>query len=347
MHSLPVWIVLLALPLSRQATTDSTATGITSPDCRCGPRTTQPQPPFPIARLSVEPVDTPVKIEGWFGKDRSLARTIRLTASGASVRQLVVIPSDVICTDPAARHDRPLARPVATDPRSRSVDTLVIPHDSVAVIVSGTFQPGEPHAVTIRIGGFTEPLTCAGTLDLRVQGHQPSLVIPFEVRAHPQPTLRWLSTGDHIRAQLIRPISCPIVGSLDTWLTSLLFRDAAQEDTQSLAFENPTRAPIDIPYRDARLAREDGYGSAPIRLVELPWDHTRVADSPFVHLPLRFSATGIASGRYAGTITLTVTRQEPIALPIDVSVRDGPLVPALALMFRDPLRPAPQAHAGQ
>jgi hypothetical protein len=121
---------------------------------------------------------------------------------------------------------------------------------------------------------------------------------------------------------------------LDCALARLLLPASAQIDRRELQFDNSDRVPVNI-LNTAIIAEGDFTGyQIDTQAISLPQNLKSLPANQIVSIPLTLDRTVMPPDRYSGTIYLTLKdRRDRLSLPVNLSVRSGPLLPLIVLFF--------------
>lgn len=161
---------------------------------------------------------------------------------------------------------------------------------------------------------------------------------PDEVNEQPQPqaivsvtepTLMPLKGTDQVRLQLV---NCQ--WWLDCAIARLLLPASATINQRELQFDNPAQSAIDVPSA-AVVVQGDFTGyQLTNQTISLPQTIEPLPANQIVSIPLTLNRFQMPPDQYGGSIFLTLQgRSDRLSLPINLSVRNGPLLPLVVLFF--------------
>jgi hypothetical protein len=153
---------------------------------------------------------------------------------------------------------------------------------------------------------------------------QPQVTIPAT-----EPTLVPLKGTDQVRLQLV---NCR--WWLDCAIARLLLPASATINQRQLQFDNSTQAPIQV-LNAAVVAQGDFTGyQLNNSAIALPQEIQPLAANQIVSIPINLDRSQMPPDQYSGAIYLTLqNRGDRLALPLNVSVRSGALLPLIVLFF--------------
>jgi hypothetical protein len=152
---------------------------------------------------------------------------------------------------------------------------------------------------------------------------------PTEV-AKPIVPSRTLTPMDGTKQLQLQLVNCH--NSLDCGLAQLILPKATFIESRQLQFANPTQNAIDL--LNTSIVAEGKLTGYQINQEALQLAKTQTFPANQIgNLPLNIARTKLPPDQYSGTVYLVVANQpEWLALPINLSVRTGPLLP-LAVLF--------------
>jgi hypothetical protein len=153
---------------------------------------------------------------------------------------------------------------------------------------------------------------------------------PIEV-AKPIVPSRTLTPMDGTKQLQLQLVNCH--NPLDCGLAQLILPKATFIESRQLQFANPTQSAIDL--LNTSIVAEGKLTGYQINqeALQLPKTQTFPANQ-IGNLPLNIARTKLPPDQYNGTVYLVVANQpEWLALPINLSVRTGPLLPLTILLW--------------
>jgi len=164
------------------------------------------------------------------------------------------------------------------------------------------------------------------TLPSAIQTPPPSATTE-KTATTPQPPPIPLRGTEQLQLQLV---NCN--PGLDCALATLLLPKSTRIEQLQLQFDNPAAEPAQI-LNSATIVRGNFTGYQLTDALSVPATATLAANQ-IVSLPLTFKPSEIPPDQYSGAIYLTLANQtNRLALPINLSVRSGPLSPLLILLI--------------
>ena len=258
--------------------------------------------------IDVDATDKPLEITGWLGEENAFIGNVRLTASDQDVESFTFLPSDLKRKD--------------TDEE--------ITRQQVELMGEPQLAAGVPKDFQVKVNGIQSPGTYEGQIELLPSGQQRSeaVVIPLRVRAKARPNLIPLQGSEHLQLQLVR---CS--WWLDCVLAHLLLPASTFQNQWQLRFDNPVEAPVSLTNSEVVLeGKQTGYQITETE-VEPPTSPETLAANQIVRLPLKWTRAQIPPDRYTGAVYLTLEGKEGrLAIPVNLSMRSGPLIPLLLLL---------------
>ncbi|MCW5850319.1 MAG: hypothetical protein KIT87_09585 [Anaerolineae bacterium] len=280
------------------------------------------------AQIQVDPMDTDLVITGWLGEDNSFIGNMRLTALGGKIDRFTFLSSDLKQKDGQEKLGR----------------------QNVSLVGDPTLDVGIPKDFQVKVIGLRLPGTYTGTLTLIVPGPTPQLTsVHLTVNAKARPAMTALAGTDRVQLRLVNcrrtllsiTWSVPLVNwpqqtdipDLNCWLARVLLSDSALLDSLPLNFDNTTLDKVKLLSANAVVLDDRTRAPLSDQALKLPTPQQEYGIASIVSTPLSIQREAIPPGHYTGSVYLTVAdRPERIAVPVDLSVRSGPLWPLLALL---------------
>lgn len=152
---------------------------------------------------------------------------------------------------------------------------------------------------------------------------------PITITPVTEPKLLPLKGTDQIRLQLV---NCG--WWLDCAVARLLLPANATIGQRELQFDNSARSSIDV-LNAAVVVQGDFTGyQLTNQAISLPQTIQPLAANQIVSIPLTLNRSQMPPDLYGGNIYLTLqNRSDRLILPINLSVRNGPLLPLIVLFF--------------
>jgi hypothetical protein len=143
------------------------------------------------------------------------------------------------------------------------------------------------------------------------------------------PTLLPLKGTEQVRLQLV---NCG--WWLDCAVARLLLPASATINQRELQFDNSTQSSVDILNAAAILQGDFTGYQLTNSAISLPKEVRSLPANQIVRIPLTLDRSQMPPDQYTGAIYLTLqNRSDRLVLPIDLSVRSGPLMPLVVLFF--------------
>ena len=258
--------------------------------------------------IQVDAGDKPLQIKGWLGSENAFTGNMRLTASGGNLAAFTFLPSDL----------------------KRKEGDEVIGRQQVELVGKPPLSAEVPKDFQVKVNGIKVPGTYEGQVELLLPGQKRSeaMVIPLTVMAKAKPALVPVKGGEQVRRQLVR---CS--WGLDCALAQLLLPASAFQNQWELKLDNPVEAPVSLTSTEVVLeGQQTGYQITKAE-VESPPSPATLAANQIINLPLKWKRSQIPPDRYTGWVYLTLDgREERLAIPVDLNMRIGPLLPLLVLL---------------
>lgn len=272
-----------------------------------------------VARAQqVVPDGDRVEIRGWVGDESSFRGTVRLLAVGGEAKDLVFLASPVLPQQAGGE---------IIDPAS----VVIGPDHGITANTAKNFQIG--------ITGIKQPGTYLGTLRVLAPGQNvdEARSVALTVVARARPNITAVAGTDP--ATPLRLVRC--ADGLDCGLARWLFPAGAFRRSIELHFENASGADVSItetavlvrgelsgyqPARDSLYVAQESSGQlAPLQL-------PHAASGRVFGMNVAIDPTRMPADHYVGKVYLTATgRDGPISVPLDLSMREGPLGPLAAI----------------
>jgi hypothetical protein len=187
-----------------------------------------------------------------------------------------------------------------------------------------------PKDFQVKVNGIKSPGTYEGQIELLLPGQKrpDAMVIPLTVMAKVKPAVVPVKGGEQVRRQLVQSS-----WGLDWALAQLLLPEGAFQDQWQLKLDNPIEAPVSLTSTEVVLeGQQTGYQITKAE-VEPPSSPATLPANQIISLPLKWKRSQIPPDRYTGSVYLTLEgREERLAIPVDLNMRIGPLLPLLVLL---------------
>jgi hypothetical protein len=266
-------------------------------------------------------------INGRIGDDASFSTEIRLTASEA-VSNLRLLSSDL--------------KPDCASLSEADCGSSVIERGQVTLANSDeiTLEPGVPQDVKLRVASVKVPGTYRGSIQFWGLGSL-MMELPLVVTAVSPPMLSPRNGTDAIKLQVVTCSSASL-SSLDCLIARLLLPAQVMTDAFPLLFNNDSLSTVSalagisavgdqtrhVLTEKELLLSVDGQQQASRN------SNLELKPMPISRLNLQLQLDNSPADHYVGDIRLRLVGQEsPISLPLDISVRNGPGIAVLLLLF--------------
>lgn len=258
--------------------------------------------------VQVDAGDKPLQIKGWLGSENAFTGNMRLTASGGNVAAFTFLPSDL----------------------KRKEGDEVIGRQQVKLVEKPSLSAQVPKDFQVKVNGIESPGTYEGQIELLLPGQKRSeaMVIPLTVMAKAKPAVVPVKGGEQLQRQLVQSS-----WGLNYALAQLLLPASAVQEQWQLKLDNPVDAPVSLTSTEVVLeGQQTGYQITQAQVAPPPSPTTLPANQ-IISLPLKWKREQIPPDRYTGWVYLTLDgREERLAIPIELNMRIGPLVPLLVLL---------------
>ncbi len=255
--------------------------------------------------LTVDPRDDPLVLRGVVDDETTtLSGFVRLTARGAGNAELQLLASDLILDgDPA---------------------TVVARH-RVSIPDGIRLSDAQPRDVRISVDHLTTPGHYRGELELRLAGHDATLILAIELELGAKPDVIAVDRSRSI--QVVRcgtPLTCG--------LASRLLPRGVVQDRWQVHLENRTALPVEVE-EATMVIRGDHTGYTVGREVKVETPHLLPA-TRIEPIELTIDRRNLSPDRYRGDLRFHLADGEaPVIVHLDLEVRDGPLAALLVLLF--------------
>ncbi|MEC4894650.1 MAG: hypothetical protein SAL07_14880 [Oscillatoria sp. PMC 1051.18] len=258
--------------------------------------------------IDVDTTDKPLEITGWLGEENGFIGNLRLTAPEEDVVSFTFLPSDLKRKDTARQ----------------------ITRQQIELIGEPQLEAGVPKDFQVKVTAIQAPGIYEGQIELLPSGQLRSeaVVIPLTVNAKARPNLVALPDSEQLQLQLVH---CS--WWLDCVLARVLLPANAFQNQWLLRFNNPVEASVSLTNAEVVLVgKQTGYQITETE-VEPPPSPETLAANQIVRLPLKWERSQIPPDRYTGAVYLTLEGgEEMLRIPVNLSMRSGPLIPLLVLL---------------
>ena len=280
------------------------------------------------AQIQVDPMDTDLVITGWLGEENSLVGNLRLTALGGKIDRFTFLSSDLKAKDGQDKVGR----------------------QNITLIGDPTLEAGIPKDFQVKVTGLRLPGAYTGTLTLLAPGPTPqSTSVHLTVHARARPELTAMAGTDRVQLRLVNcrralfsmtwtvpgvnwPQQTDILNP-NCWLARVLLSDSALLDSLPLNFDNTTLDNVKLLSANAVVVDDRTRVPLSDAALSLPMVQQDYGGGSMVSTPLSIQRQNIPPGHYTGSVYLTLAdRPARVAVPVDLSVRTGPLWPLVALL---------------
>jgi hypothetical protein len=272
-------------------------------------------------KVEVDPGDTPLSIKGRVGEEEGFVAGMRLTLRDAPQSsgpvKLIVLPSDLRSARGA----------------------VLIGRQQVTVTGEQTLTPETPSNFQVKVTGVKEYGEYTGKIELLLAGQsrEKATVVPLTVVAEVRPALTLLPESDKLKANLV---NCRTT----CWLARMLLPASNFQNRLQLHFEKPLAAPLEIIDKTFLVKGErtqfeltDAHMTitqpSPEQAPAAGPSPQPLSDKRYVDLKVELTQADIPVDHYTGAVYMKVAGVDSdVKVPVDVSVRMGPLPPLFFLL---------------
>jgi hypothetical protein len=251
-------------------------------------------------------------ISGWLGEDNVFTTSMRLTAEGGDVEELVFLPSDL--------------KPLTTEGNQADA---IIGRERVALIGEPAFSNGVPKDFQVNVTDVKTPGTYEGSFDLLIPGQQrdESLTVPLRLEAKARPQITPEPGTSPVQLNLV---NCG--GKIGCLLARAILNEGLLMDKYELTFDKPIDADS-VTVEDSGVIVRGQNTGYPLT-TQLDLEDTATFDAKGMNsMTLTIDRSSIPPDHYTGTIALTIEGAiERLRLPVDLNVRTGPTWVILCLI---------------
>jgi hypothetical protein len=257
-------------------------------------------------RLTIDPADQNVVMQNAYTDTGTLfRRNVRMRVEGGDANEVLWLASDLVST---------------TNPN------IIIDRSSVSVPPGLSLPDGLWQDVPISVMNVPSVGEYTGTIQFFLRGQQSAITINILLRADVIPNVR----------PLLPNVSYKVVrcgGWLDCWLASVFVPDIRTLDALNLTLENDTSAPLALEEGVVNLYGERSGRTLGQNAFSIIGPQRMEANAPFV-AEITMRPDLIPSDVYRGSIRFKVEGlATPVIVPADMSVRDGPALALLVIVF--------------
>lgn len=258
-----------------------------------------------VPALQVLPDDSPVLVDGRVGDDNSFVKRIGLY-SASEVSEVLLRSSDL----------------------RRSGGPEQINRQQINPTSGAKFDlPGKtPKDFEIKIAGIKVPGIYKGKLYFLLpgQGLKAALEIPITVIAEGVPKLSLRKGSDSVRIQLV---NCSLLGCA----LAKAIEPSAFPSSYPLQLDNGTTEPFNMTSSVTAIGDVSRQSLEKTLRIQSSVD---VTVAPVYSLPIEIMAGHPPPDHYIGDIQLRFAGQDaPLKIPLEVNVREGPVLPVFAILI--------------
>lgn len=262
--------------------------------------------------IATDAADTTVRLKGWLDPGAAFVRSFTVTTNGGGRGPISFQASDLV--------------------HANGIDVIGRAHVSVAGDTSA--GPNVPAIFEIAITDVKAAGVYEGTLDVR-RGAGPGLRLKLVLEAVARPALTVPAGYEHQHLKLVRTTAFPGWLAWLSWPVDAISPAGERANSYVMRLLKARRSRAAVTGVTV-LLRDEGTGRSLSSGVDARPDAgawpAAGTDESSIAIPLRLTRDAIPPGHYSGTVLVDVAdADEPVAVPLDVSVKDGPLGVLLVL----------------
>lgn len=265
-----------------------------------------------------------LRLTGWLDPAGVFVRTVRVTAHAAGEQAAGGNPASAKVA--VAFQATDLAHENGVD---------LVTRDQVTVAGDVSVEPGKQSVFVVRVTGVKLAGTYTGKLQVSAGGGAP-IELALIVNAVVRPNVTLPAGFERQHLFLVNAGT----GGLNPsgWLAKALVPATALADAYDLRLLRPSRSVFTIEKASVLLradATATSLGSDAVTVAPVQTSGPALTSgSSVVDLKVTPNRSAIPAGHYSGSVLLDLTgRDEPVAIPFEISVKHGPLMPILVLLF--------------
>jgi hypothetical protein len=259
-------------------------------------------------RLTVDQGDIPLVIKGTLDKETtSFSSNVRLRVMGGEIKDLQLLPSDLLNTDD---------------------DSVAIARSEITIPTGISLNDGQPRDVRVTVNNITRPGEYKGNLKFMVSGQRESkpLEIPLELNIDAEPNV--VPISDNLNLQVVRCqnfISC----GLATWLLP----DGVVQDKWTVQLDNQTLIPVKLTDATVIMQGEKTGNHVNNNDLFFPVPKKELKAQKVEFIDLKINRNQLSPDRYQGTLRFKLENaDEPVKINATIAVRDTPIFALIVIL---------------
>lgn len=260
-----------------------------------------------LPRLAIDPGDQVVTIRKRWTTGVEFVGNIRLTAHQEDITGVLVLPSDL----------------------TGNTGQLTVARSNIELNPKIDLKKGIPTDIKIKIKNIAAPGVYSGIIELLEPGRprHEALKIPLTVTAGETPKLLQQAGSKTLQMSLV---NCSFANCN---LASLLLPKGAFADKRILQFRNTGTLPVVVKRTAIVVRGKTGDQQLTTNELALSNPVPSLRGGQISELPLTIKRSEIAPDRYTGSLELDLEGGETVSIPVDFTVRSGPLLAAFTIIF--------------
>jgi hypothetical protein len=259
-------------------------------------------------RLTVDQGDIPLVIKGTLDKETtSFSSNVRLRVMGGEIKDLQLLPSDLLNTDD---------------------DSVAIARSEITIPTGISLNDGQPRDVRVTVNNITRPGEYKGNLKFMVSGQRESkpLEIPLELNIDAEPNV--VPISDNLNLQVVRCqnfISC----GLATWLLP----DGVVQDKWTVQLDNQTLIPVKLTDATVIMQGEKTGNHVNNNDLFFPVPKKELKAQKVEFIDLKINRNQLSPDRYQGTLRFKLENaDEPLKVNANIAVREAPIFALIVII---------------
>ena len=259
-------------------------------------------------RLTVDQGDIPLVIKGTLDKETtSFSSNVRLRVMGGEIKDLQLLPSDLLNTDD---------------------DSVAIARSEITIPTGISLNDGQPRDVRVTVNNITRPGGYKGNLKFMVSGQRESkpLEIPLELNIDAEPNV--VPVSENLNLQVVRCqnfISC----GLATWLLP----DGVVQDKWTVQLDNQTLIPVKLTDATVIMQGEKTGNHVNNNDLFFPVPKKELKAQKVEFIDLKINRNQLSPDRYQGTLRFKLENaDEPLKVNANIAVREAPIFALIVII---------------
>jgi len=259
--------------------------------------------------LRIEASDSPLVIKGTVDKNTSTFNGyVRVTASGGDVGDLQMQSSDL---------------------QHKSAASVVIERSNVTIAPGTRLARGVQREVRVIVANVKRPGQYTGQVQFLLPGEplDQKYIVPLQLNIDAEPDV--IPMNENLAIQLVRT---GLWNRCESFLARRLLGESVVRDALDVQLNNQTLLPVQM--LDGTVVAR-GEKSGHVVGGELTLNAKKVLpENQIISVPLMIHRNELPADRYTGTLRFKVKDSvKPVTVNLDLSVREGPLLPLLVVVF--------------